>query len=70
MLAATQNVRPSHLLDKDLWRKLGLEAAAEIEEGDGLVGASRLVRDVRPSTVPMVPSAYSLRTALLPESAK
>ena len=50
MLAATQNVRPSHLLDKELWRKLGLEAAAEIEEGDGLVGASRLVRDVRPST--------------------
>ena len=52
MLAATQNVRPSHLLDKDLWRKLGLEAAAEVEEGDGLVGASRLVRDVRPTLTP------------------
>lgn len=49
MLAATQNVRPSHLLDKDLWQKLGLEAAREVE-GDGLVGASRLVRDVRPQT--------------------
>ena len=48
MLAATQNVRPSHLLDKDLWRALGLEAAREVE-GDGLVGASRLIRDVRPA---------------------
>jgi tRNA 2-thiocytidine biosynthesis protein TtcA len=47
MLAATQNVRPSQLLDKDLWSKLGLEAAREVE-GDGLVLASRLVRDVRP----------------------
>jgi tRNA 2-thiocytidine biosynthesis protein TtcA len=52
MLAATQNVRPSHLLDKDLWRKLGLEAAGEIEEGDGLGGASRLVRDARPNLAP------------------
>ncbi|MEA2748685.1 MAG: tRNA 2-thiocytidine biosynthesis protein TtcA [Myxococcales bacterium] len=51
MLAATQNVRPSHLLDKGLWSKLGLEAAREVEEGDGLVGASRLVRDVRPSSI-------------------
>jgi tRNA 2-thiocytidine biosynthesis protein TtcA len=48
MLAATQNVRPSQLLDKDLWRSLGLEAARELEN-DGLVGLSRLVRDVRPS---------------------
>lgn len=48
MLAATQNVRASHLLDKDLWRKLGLEAARDVE-GDGLVVMSRLVRDVRPS---------------------
>jgi len=47
MLAATQNVRPSHLLDKGLWQKLGLEAARE-EENSGLVGASRLVRDLRP----------------------
>jgi tRNA 2-thiocytidine biosynthesis protein TtcA len=44
MLAATQNVRPSHLLDKDLWRSLGLEAAREVE-GDGLVRLGRLVRD-------------------------
>ncbi len=48
MLAATQNVRPSHLLDKDLWRSLGLEAAKGIEN-DGLVSLSRLVRDARPS---------------------
>ena len=46
MLAATQNVRPSHLLDKGLWQKLGLEAARE-EESNGLVGASRLLRDTR-----------------------
>ena len=46
MLAATQNVRPSHLLDKGLWQKLGLEAARE-EESNGLVGASRLLRDGR-----------------------
>lgn len=44
MLAATQNVRPTHLLDKDLWRKLGLEAARDVESEDGLVDAARLVR--------------------------
>lgn len=48
MLAATQNVVPSHLLDKDLWRKLGLEAAREAEN-DGLVRLGRLVRDPLPS---------------------
>jgi tRNA 2-thiocytidine biosynthesis protein TtcA len=48
MLAATQNVRPSQLLDKGLWKALGLEAARDLEN-DGLVGASRLVRDLRPS---------------------
>jgi tRNA 2-thiocytidine biosynthesis protein TtcA len=40
MLAATQNVRPSHLLDKELWRSLGLEAA---REDAPLVGAARLI---------------------------
>lgn len=47
MLAATQNVRASHLLDKGLWSALGLEGARELEgEGDGskLVAASRLLR--------------------------
>jgi tRNA 2-thiocytidine biosynthesis protein TtcA len=45
MLAATQNVRPSQLLDKELWKKLGLEAAKEGErENDGLVAASKLLR--------------------------
>ena len=48
MLAATQNVRASHLLDKDLWKSLGLEAAREVE-GDGLVRLSRLVRDASAS---------------------
>jgi tRNA 2-thiocytidine biosynthesis protein TtcA len=32
MLAALTNVRPSHLLDKDLWKKLGLEVAREVAE--------------------------------------
>ena len=48
MLAATQNVRASHLLDKSLWEKLGLSAAREIEGADGerLVTTERLIRDV------------------------
>lgn len=50
MLAATQNVRPSHLLDKNLWGSLGLEAAREVDN-DGLVRLSRLLRDVRPSAL-------------------
>ena len=48
MLAATQNVRPSHLLDKGLWQKLGLSAAREVE-GERLVSLERLVRDVQAS---------------------
>lgn len=31
MLAALTNVKPSHLLDRDLWSKLGMHAAAESE---------------------------------------
>jgi tRNA 2-thiocytidine biosynthesis protein TtcA len=51
MLAATQNVRASHLLDKGLWQKLGLSAAREVEGDDGarLVAIERLVRDAQPS---------------------
>lgn len=50
MLAATQNVRPSHLLDRALWQKLGLEAARDDGEGEGdrLVRAERLLR-IQPS---------------------
>ena len=47
MLAALQNVRPSHLLDRDLWSRLGLEAARELPqagEGGGIVPPARLVR--------------------------
>jgi tRNA 2-thiocytidine biosynthesis protein TtcA len=51
MLAATQNVRASHLLDKGLWQKLGLSVAREVEgEGERLVTIERLVRDVQPSS--------------------
>jgi tRNA 2-thiocytidine biosynthesis protein TtcA len=40
MLAALTNVRPSHLLDKELWKKLGLEVAKEGEpERRGTTGA-------------------------------
>lgn len=34
MLAALHNVRPTHLLDQDLWRALGLSGVAEDEEPD------------------------------------
>jgi len=44
MLAATQNVRPSHLLDKGLWKTLGLESAKEVAAGEALVSASRLLQ--------------------------
>lgn len=43
MFAALQNVRPTHLLDKDLWQRLGLEAAKDLAP-DGLVSAGRLAR--------------------------
>ena len=41
MLAALQNVRPSHLLDQRLWKALGLEAA---READGTLPARSLLR--------------------------
>ena len=58
MLAALGNVRPSHLFDKGLWSKLGLEVAQEeepardgaswsaLEEPDGFVPLERLVHGV------------------------
>jgi len=48
MFASLQNVRPSHLLDKDLWRTLGLKAARGADE-PALVTAARLVRAVATS---------------------
>ena len=44
MLAALQNVRPSHLLDRSLWATLGLEAAREEASSQGFVAGDRLVR--------------------------
>jgi tRNA 2-thiocytidine biosynthesis protein TtcA len=48
MLAALQNVRPSHLLDARLWKTLGIAAAFEegaaSDEGE-VVAPSRLVRE-------------------------
>jgi tRNA 2-thiocytidine biosynthesis protein TtcA len=50
MLAALGNVRPSHLFDKGLWKKLGLEVAAEIEgpamgaDDEGVIAPDRLLR--------------------------
>jgi tRNA 2-thiocytidine biosynthesis protein TtcA len=46
MLAALQNVRPSHLLDRRLWAELGLDAARDLAptaEG-GILSADRLLR--------------------------
>jgi tRNA 2-thiocytidine biosynthesis protein TtcA len=43
MLAATQNVRASQLLDKGLWRSLGVDAAKDLDE-EKLVGLARLTR--------------------------
>jgi tRNA 2-thiocytidine biosynthesis protein TtcA len=42
MLAALQNVVPSHLLDIRLWKALGLESAEDLPEG--LVSGAHLVR--------------------------
>jgi tRNA 2-thiocytidine biosynthesis protein TtcA len=48
MLAALQNVRPSHLLDRGLWHVLGVHAASESDGSsrgaEGLVPEQRLVR--------------------------
>ena len=48
MLAALQNVHPSHLLDRRLWAALRLPAAREPEEGgplrDGIIPTDLLVR--------------------------
>jgi tRNA 2-thiocytidine biosynthesis protein TtcA len=48
MLAALQNVRPSHLLDQGLWASLGLEVAKEespAEASSRMIRASELVRE-------------------------
>jgi tRNA 2-thiocytidine biosynthesis protein TtcA len=51
MLAALGNVRPSHLFDKGLWKRLGLEVAVETEspgafteDAGDMIPASRLLR--------------------------
>ena len=48
MLAALQNVRPSHLLDRGLWERLGVHPAREEEtstsDGAGLLDARLLAR--------------------------
>jgi tRNA 2-thiocytidine biosynthesis protein TtcA len=48
MLAALQNVHPSHLLDRRLWGALGLHAAREAESGssgaDEVIPTQHLVR--------------------------
>jgi tRNA 2-thiocytidine biosynthesis protein TtcA len=44
MLAALQNVRPSHLLDRDLWRALDLRVASEDGAARDVVPIRRLAR--------------------------
>jgi tRNA 2-thiocytidine biosynthesis protein TtcA len=54
MLAALQNVRPSHLLDQGLWKQLGLEAARDAAESGGTVlSASRLLREAGADVKPL-----------------
>jgi tRNA 2-thiocytidine biosynthesis protein TtcA len=55
MLAALTNVRPSHLLDKGLWKKLGLEVAREEIAAD----AGQLVTLSRRSDAPVGPFSTS-----------
>ncbi len=44
MLAALQNVHPTHLLDRDLWRTLGIHAAPHEHSTRGVLRETRLVR--------------------------
>jgi tRNA 2-thiocytidine biosynthesis protein TtcA len=50
MLAALGNVRPSHLFDKGLWQKLGLEVAreddgaAKLDDDGDLIASAHLIR--------------------------
>jgi tRNA 2-thiocytidine biosynthesis protein TtcA len=46
MLAALQNVRPTHLLDQGLWTALGMQDAREADDGgpDAAVATERLLR--------------------------
>jgi len=52
MLAALTNVRPSHLLDRDLWKKLGLEVAREDTESE----AGKLLKLTRRPDAPLASS--------------
>jgi tRNA 2-thiocytidine biosynthesis protein TtcA len=54
MLAALQNVVPSHLLDRELWARLGLQAA----EG----GAGRQVEDSELRDAALIPAQALLRS--------
>ena len=45
MLAALSNVRPSHLVDKALWQRLGLSVAPPREDDGTLVPSSRLAAE-------------------------
>ena len=49
MLAALQNVRPSHLLDQGLWSQLGVHAASEGEPSN-MTSPERLVRTIAATT--------------------
>jgi tRNA 2-thiocytidine biosynthesis protein TtcA len=55
MLAALTNVRPSHLLDKGLWKALGLEVAREASDTD----TGKLLTLARRSEAPSHPLAFS-----------
>jgi tRNA 2-thiocytidine biosynthesis protein TtcA len=44
MLAALQNVRPTHLLDRELWGSLGIRAALDEGVSPGVMSERRLIR--------------------------
>lgn len=44
MLAALQNVHPTHLLDRALWRTLGIHAAQDEHASTAVLSETRLVR--------------------------
>jgi tRNA 2-thiocytidine biosynthesis protein TtcA len=61
MLAALTNVRPSHLLDKKLWQKLGLEVARDEAESEAgkLLALSRRPAAAEVAVAPAPPLASS-----------
>ena len=61
MLAALGNVRPSHLLDKGLWKRLGLEVAREAEPSASAGNAGNVGAEGELDLDAIIPAARLLR---------